>query len=366
MPKEVRKSSPLLYDSVGTSGLTDLEVKKEVDKVFSSSQSRVVSVLPKDSATPLIRVKEVPSLFKPYPKGSEIYYSPWRVAEIQQFNQVDQLWTRDKYLMALDAVETRGFKKEDLSIFDLFYISLIRKLSAIGSQKYILSRICPTCGKQVSMTIETKDVVFDDFEVQEFPVVPRFSAFSDMEFGVLTVAGMLDLMEKNLTGRSILPYLSRSVINMGWDKALNKLEDLGTLEDFEILEELNRVLYHGLKSFMVQCPHTVDEVLPPNESNKISYQGILNLWQRKEIDKLNELAKGMELKRPFQQIMIQEELIENFSDLGAYLGLLYRQRCETLVLIKPEAGDIAISPFRESGQSVKDKIYFGHASASKY
>jgi hypothetical protein len=369
MPKENRRGGSLFNDSIGQSGLMDmdLEVRREVDKAFLASPGQGVVALPKDSPTPMMRVKEVPSGFKPYPRGAEIYYRPWRVAEIQQFNQAEELWTRDKYLMALEALEVTGFEKEDLSIFDLFYVSLIRKISAIGSQRVLLSRVCPNCGKQVSLQVETKDLEFADFEPEVFPVVPRFSGFSDMKFGVLTVRGMLDLIGKGLTGQSLIPYLSRCVIGEDWDGAYARLGDLSSYEDYEILGELNRMLFHGLKPFTVQCPHTVDEVLPPDGSNKISYQGILNLWQKREIEKLNELAEGMEpgLSQPFQQIMTQESLARNFSDLGAHLGLLYRQRCETLVALRPEAGDITISPFREPGRSVKDKIFFGDAFAHK-
>lgn len=89
------------------------------------------NVTPNTAAgAPEIEVKELPSKFLPYPKGTKITYRPYLFGEVKKFNQGQQS-TSQAWALIASGIKC-SFDVNELTLSDLRYIGLLRKISTFG------------------------------------------------------------------------------------------------------------------------------------------------------------------------------------------------------------------------------------------
>ena len=70
-------------------------------------------------------------MFKPYPKGVKISYRPFTFGEIKQYSQ-SVFDPSSKFKWLLQGIEVEGMNKEDLTVCDFTYITLLRNLNTFS------------------------------------------------------------------------------------------------------------------------------------------------------------------------------------------------------------------------------------------
>lgn len=191
--------------------------------------------------------KDLPSRMMPYPEGSTISYRPYQFSEVKKLSQ-SKLSREEQVALILGGIIT-SFPKEDLSYSDFLYISLLRKLSTLGAQKFQVMFQCPECGHAVNSLLSLQDVEFEDLSIPSLPVTVDFS-FGSIQFSVLTVGGYLQLLQKKQEEDTVacLARMARAPFDQVYPKIAQS-----TGEDSRLLEEIDHLLYHGVKDRVVVC-----------------------------------------------------------------------------------------------------------------
>ena len=116
------KKQGLNYDNNEINSSNQNETKEQV---INKSNINLMNRLPR------IQVDELPSNFISYPKGSKIFYTPMTLNELDLLNS-GSINVEDAMLYLLESIDCDGFDKNDLAYFDVVYIGIKRKLTAMG------------------------------------------------------------------------------------------------------------------------------------------------------------------------------------------------------------------------------------------
>lgn len=199
------------------------------------------------SQLPKIEVTDLPSKFKPY-EDKKISFTPYTFGEVNRLNQ-SKLSHDSKIREILKGIKC-NFDPLDLTFADFLYINLLRKMSTFGEKKFNVVVECPNCGKENKVTISETDLEFDEIEV-DLPITATLSNNQELVFSPLTVGNFLELLEKGLE-KDLCAGLAIQVVNVAYEDAFS-IVDKSFGDDSLILEEVDKILYHGLKSIHTKC-----------------------------------------------------------------------------------------------------------------
>lgn len=154
-----------------------------------------------------LTIRDLPTKFKPYPKGSVIKYYPFKFGELQVVNSANM--TEDELIeFYLKGIETEGFDKLDLSYHDFLYIGLLRKISSFTQDKININFVCKGCGKQNSASSTLMDIEFEDIskKLKSLPVGIKFNDKLTLFFKPFTVRNKIEAFNNNadLTNDAIM------------------------------------------------------------------------------------------------------------------------------------------------------------------
>ena len=231
----------------------------ESDNTQKPMQSKQADFMPE------IRVatKDLPSKGVSYPKDSWIKHRPYMFGEVTQISG-SKLDTRTTYEHILSGVEC-SFDKSQLTVPDVLYIGLLRKISTLGSTEIVARYNCPKCKKPGQLIFKTDDLEFDELEVPKMPIVADMS-FGEAHFSPMTVKDFLELADKHKESDEIALYAIQTR-NMGFEEAYKKYYNANP-EDSQTLIEIDRLLFHSLKPFTRKCTN-----LLPMEKTEIGGAG---------------------------------------------------------------------------------------------
>lgn len=201
------------------------------------------------SFAPIINVRTLPSKMLPYPKGAGITYRPYLYGEVKGLSS-SKLTALQMVQYAMEGVTT-SFDKQLLTLSDAIFIALLRKISTLGTTKFTVGYECDGCEKPQKFTIPSDEIEFEDLSMDKLPVVARLTA-GELKFSPLTFGGYAKMVEEGRVGDPVwaLAYMCCS---LPLEEAYKVLYGAPPA-DMEVLEEVDRLLYHGVKSREEVCP----------------------------------------------------------------------------------------------------------------
>lgn len=215
-----------------------------------------------NSFMPEIKVltTELPSGGKAYPKDSWITHRPYMFGEVMQASG-SKLDSDSTYKQILSGV-TCSFNKQLLTVPDVLYIGLLRKISTLGTSEIIARYQCKKCKSPGQFIFKTTDLSFADLKVPKLPIVADMS-FGTIEFMPMTIADYLKIASMKKGEDSIALYAIQAK-NLEFDDAYKKFFNASP-GDAAILTEIDSLLYHSLEPFDKKCGNIVN----PGENETI-------------------------------------------------------------------------------------------------
>lgn len=239
------KKQGLNYDNNEINSSNQNETKEQV---INKSNINLMNRLPR------IQVDELPSNFISYPKGSKIFYTPMTLKELDLLNS-GSINVEDAMLYLLESIDCEGFDKNDLAYFDVVYIGIKRKLTAMGDCMGMLVKQCPNCGEYIEYKFNYIDLDFQDCQLDKLPIIVDFDCCKGVEFSFLTIKDWLDLDSDS----KALSIYAKYIKNMPYEDALSLVENL-TGNDIKKLYEVQDKLAYGISPFKTKCKNTIEDI----------------------------------------------------------------------------------------------------------
>jgi len=202
----------------------------------------------------LATTKALPSKFILYPKDASIKYRPYSFGEIKSISQ-SKMTITEQLEKVLSGVEC-NFDKKRLTLSDLLYLGLLRKISTLGTTKFIINYVCGECRSQIRRTISSDDLEFKDLEIPDFPVIADLS-IGEYHFNPLTVEDFYRLHELGKS-QDTIAALAMQCSNKSFEEAYKAFYNCTNMNDAQLLNEVDKVLDHGLKPITVKCTNSAD------------------------------------------------------------------------------------------------------------
>ena len=193
-----------------------------------------------------IKMSELPSEFKPYPKDAEVWYRTYTFDEVDAFNNYPDMSALEKLEFIASAVDTRNMDKDDLTVQDLLYAGLLNKLSTFGTRTFSV-HIRHEDDSEHTLTYNLDELYFEELQTPDLPVETTVRK-QTMRFMPMTLAMCRRLGDK-LRDDNKLPAgdaLAAQCVNMDFNKA-RELIGGSTGDDMLVLKEVHRILSHGVQ-----------------------------------------------------------------------------------------------------------------------
>lgn len=201
-----------------------------------------------------IKVEDLPSRGISYPEGSKIVYQTYSFGEVQKSSTSSFVDIRGVLELALDGIETKGFDKKDLTLFDTFFLGLHRKTVSLGSAEFEMPYICKKCGERGTVVFSQKDIEFRDVDEQvtELPAVVTISGL-EMEFSFVTVGEFLN----HFKGKRVPTEETTALMvkNLDFETAVATIRDTRDLDEIADIEEIDKLLSHDILPIQAICTH---------------------------------------------------------------------------------------------------------------
>jgi len=216
-----------------------------------------------------LKPTELPSRGLAYPKGCEISYRPYTFGEIQKISQ-SKFNNKAKLSFVMQGIQCY-FDKEEMTLADIAYVALLRKISTIGGHKVNVSFKCQKCHQACTEVLDfgtaQSKIEFHDLIATELPVIITFSNNKDYSFKPLTFKKFAKIIEQNCEDDTIA-LISHQCVDADY-KDVYKVIENATYEDQVLLEELDKLLEHNIKPVSIVCHNK-----PCNFENKVELAGV--------------------------------------------------------------------------------------------
>lgn len=205
-------------------------------------------------------VKHLPSVGKAYPANATILFRPYTLGE-SIYAEESKPDMRGTYALILAGLECQGFDPMTLTLPDVLYLGLIRKIASLGATKVSVTTTCPYCKGLNRTPIECTELEFDDLQVPALPIRAPFT-FGDHTFSPLTLSSYLDLLDAGLEDNFLALMAAQCTSIPIFEDALAMTKDLTDPDDIAMLKQIDELLHHELKPVVVTCPQ---ELPKPNQ-----------------------------------------------------------------------------------------------------
>lgn len=226
---------------------------KPAQPVQSKAAAEVGQFIPKVT---LHDVTKLPSRGLAYPKESMIQYRPFAFGEVKMVSGAN-FNTKQSYEFILEGIET-SFDKKKLTIPDLLYVGLLRKLSTMGTTECIAKYQCNKCGKPGRLIFKTDDLEFDELKIPALPIVADFS-FGTFKFGPLNVEKYFMILDKGLENNEVALYAAQVEAPLEKFDMIYKAFYKAETDDAIILTEVDKHLYHSLMPVKKKCKNQMNK-----------------------------------------------------------------------------------------------------------
>lgn len=213
-----------------------------------------------------VEAKDLPSRGLGYPDGLVIRYRSYSFGEIKKVSTTNDIDLPQIIEVVMSGISIDGgFDKYKLSFVDMLYIGLLRRVSSQGHMKYQMPYSCEKC-EQVSQAIfGSGDIDFQEIseEVPSLPIEVELGG-TTFQFNFPTVQNMLDVKgarkdKKKAKKSAALEITASTVINMDAETAYAKLEAITDPDEMEVLNEIDKLLFHDIKPVKAICKSKVED-----------------------------------------------------------------------------------------------------------
>lgn len=257
-------------------------MQNKATNILNLKENETDALLNQKTENCLIQVKDLPSGYKGYPKGTIISYEPLKLKELEILNTDEKLDTSYAIAMLLDAIHCNTLTPEQLYFYDVIYIGIVRKIQSFGSTRGTIRRRCPKCGNIVSKTFDYADIEFKQMLAPDLPIRMEVCGRT-VEFCQLSMQDFLQIEEDE----GMLGVYAKYIRNLEPQDAKNLVENASGI-DIKKLDFVDRQMDYGIKPFLVTCTNTV-----------------LNPQTGKEEICNEEVA--LEVKSPFEVVFPEDE-----------------------------------------------------------
>lgn len=218
--------------------------------IVERAPSRVDTV---NKYLPEIEVTELPSAGMVYPVRG-IYYHPYTFGEIKKLS-MDSTPILKKYEYIMNGISVSGFDKFDLTLSDVLFIALLRKLSLPGVESIIINTQCSNCREKISKLYPLSSIEFDDLKVKS-PISVTVDEVK-YSFSPMTIGRMLALIQEydEPSDNEMLAYMCTSHDPKIMVKILDDLSNTRSFvdDDVAVLNTVDSYMYHGIMPVKVEC-----------------------------------------------------------------------------------------------------------------
>jgi hypothetical protein len=166
---------------------------------------------------------------------------------------------------ALSGIETSGFDKHFLTLFDVLYIGVMRKVSSMSDLKFEMPFVCRSCNNTSRALFTHKDIEFRDMDemVTSLPLKTEIKG-REVHFSPMTVKDFLALhggrYSKYLKKGHVdkLAVHSLMIRNMEFEEAYRFLDDIKHPDDIEMLQDVDKILLHDLMPLKTKCGEEIE------------------------------------------------------------------------------------------------------------
>lgn len=238
--------------------------------IIEKVQERGINESGTSKYLPVIEVTKLPSGFKPYPNGIKVFYKPYTFGEIKKLSQ-DELSMAKKYEYALSGVTVEGMDKYNLTVSDILYILLLRKLSIPGIDSVSVTKRCSHCDELIlNKRVPLSEVEFDELKY-EMPLSTEIEG-KVYSFSPMTIGNMLELA-KETDSPSEEQLLAYTCVSPGPKEALEMIKYVQDNmmyidETIHVLNAIDERMFHGVLPITVKCDNKDCEF-----ENKVSLDG---------------------------------------------------------------------------------------------
>lgn len=201
-----------------------------------------------------ISPSQLPSRGIPYSRGSIVKYRPYTFGEIKKFNQ-SKVSARETFEMVLEGISC-SFDKSALTISDVLYLGLLRKISTLGSSKISVPVICNKCGALQNEILDlgssSSVLEFEDMSAPELPIIVTLSNNQDYEFSPLTMKDYYLALEKNIEFTDVLALMALQCRNQTYEHTYKMIQEAYPVDRL-LLEEVDKLMFHELKPIKIKC-----------------------------------------------------------------------------------------------------------------
>jgi len=203
-----------------------------------------------------LKVGSLPSRSLSYPKNCEILYRPYTFGEIKKINQSKNASLKQQFDQVLTGIDC-SFDKMELTVSDALYIGLLRKLSTLSKIRVRFRYKCNKCKNEPEYTMDSQDLEFDDLlsdyddSSAQLPIVGEFS-FGELEFVPLTLNNYYKMVDKGLE-HDESAKIAYECNNKDFEEVFQLINNMSDHEDMILLDEIDKMIYHGLKPVKFRC-----------------------------------------------------------------------------------------------------------------
>lgn len=194
---------------------------------------------------------ELPSKSLAYPPNIQVKYRGFIVGEVKKISESKNMSTRDRMDILLDGISVEGMDKYDLTLNDLMYIALLRKISTLGDRPLTAQYTCGKCFHKGAHHFELSALEFKDMVAPELPVTVDLKSIKNVSFSPMTVRQLLELSEAG-KDEDDLAIVAKTCINHDYDEVYKAVYNAG-LDDVELLDEVDDAMEHGVKPVKIKC-----------------------------------------------------------------------------------------------------------------
>lgn len=215
------------------------------------------------STASLIQMTHLPSGFKGYPEGTTISYEPISLDELESLNSgnPDEISLARGVALLLKSIRCNTLNPEDLYFWDVMYIGIQRKLTALGDVRGTIEKRCPHCNGVVQKTFAYTELEFKELQAPNLPAKVVVNGHK-LEFGLITVKDFLQIDAE----KGSIEVFARMVKNMPYEESY-KIISKATGVDIKKVKFIDKQLDYGWKPFVIKCEN---KYIDPETKKKVT------------------------------------------------------------------------------------------------
>ena len=244
------------------------------DARLPSKLKKVEEKNPFISSRVIRKAEELPSKGLAYPEGWSISFRSFSYGEIEKVAQTFSLV--DMYEIGLAGMETEGFDKRDMTLQDFLYMFLLRRIQTMGTSRVQLATVCPLCEQNNVGVYSTHEFDFDELEIPSLPITASMSD-REVKFAPMTIGRWIDVLQEH-QGESVSRVefqahsMNLAMPEVSYKECEEYLAAIEDPDDISVLNEIDKMMYHGAKIFEFKCNQDVEVTDESSETCGFTYR----------------------------------------------------------------------------------------------